>query len=220
MNEVKQFEAKNVETAIQKACSFFGKEQEDLEIEIIDSGSSGIFGLGGRNSVIAVNPKQKSNEIEELVRGVVQKLLDPIVQEPDLEIQTNKNRIHVLLDDSNNSGLVIGKEGQTISALEYLTNRIVSKQCQEKVFIQLDAGGYRDRRDENIRQKALFLAQRVKETGKAKSTKPMSSYHRRLVHMALQNDSDIITKSKGEGPLKRVLILSKKKRTQKRPHEE
>jgi len=211
MNEVKQFEAKNVESAIEKACSFFGKEREDLFIEILDSGSSGIFGLGGRNSIVEVSPKNEYKDLEEMVRNVVHRLLEPIVQEPQIEIQTNEKRIHVLLEDSDNSGLVIGKEGQTISALEYLINRIVDKQWSDKVFIQLDAGGYRGRQDESIRQKALFLAKKVKETGKAKSTKPMSSYHRRLVHMALQNDTDILTKSKGEGSLKRVLIVSKRK---------
>ncbi len=220
MNEVKQFEAKSVESAIQKACSFFGKDREELFIEIVDSGSSGIFGLGGRNSIVSVSPKHGDKDLEALVRNVVSRLLGPIVQEPKIEIQTNEKRIHVLLEDSDNSGLIIGKEGQTISALEYLVNRIVDKQWPDKVFIQLDAGGYRNRQDESIRQKALFLAKKVKETGKARSTKPMSSYHRRIVHMALQNDADILTKSKGEGSLKRVLIVSKRKGKQKRQSEE
>ncbi|MFO7876571.1 MAG: R3H domain-containing nucleic acid-binding protein, partial [Desulfovermiculus sp.] len=88
----------------------------------------------------------------------------------------------------------------------------VAKSWPDRVYVQLDAGGYRQRQDDQVRQKALYLAQKVKDSGKAQSTKPMSSYHRRLVHLSLQDDTDIITRSKGDGPMKRVLITLKRRK--------
>ncbi len=210
MNEVKRFEGKNVETAIQKACSYFGKNREELEVEIIDTGSSGIFGLGGRNSIIEAKPKDDSQELEELVRNVVERLLGSMIEDPKMNIHINERRIHVIIDDVSNSGLVIGKEGQTISALEYIANRIIAKNWPEKVYIQLDAGGYRHKQEESVKQNALYLAEKVKKSGKTQSTKPLSSYYRRLVHTTLKNEKEIVTRSRGEGPMKRVLIQKKK----------
>ena len=218
MQDMKKFEAKNVEAAIEEACAYFHATEDDLEIEVIDSGSSGIFGLGGRNAAIQAKAKpvteENSNEseLEELVRSVVDRLLAPVISDPQMTVQCDRDRINVTIEDEEHSGLIIGKEGQTITALEYMVNRIVAKRWPDRIYIQLDAGGYRQRQDEYVRQKALYLAQKAKESGKAQSTKPMSSYHRRLVHMALQNDGDLITRSKGDGPMKRVLIALKRRK--------
>lgn len=213
MNDVKEFEGKSVEDAIEKACSFFGVQEDDLEVEVVDTGSSGIFGLGGRSAVVRVKPVKRSGELKELVEQVVTRLISDIADQPQLDIDVNEERINVVISDEN-SGLIIGKDGQNITALEYLANRIMAKRWSDKVYVQLDAGGYRQRQDDSIRQKALDLAERVKHSGKTQSTKPMSSYHRRLVHLALQEDDDISTRSKGDGPLKRVLIMLKRKKNQ------
>ncbi len=213
MNDVKEFEGKSVEDAIEKACSFFGVQEDDLEVEVVDTGSSGIFGLGGRSAVVSVKPVKRSGELKELVEQVVTRLISDIADQPELDIDVNEERINVVISDEN-SGLIIGKDGQNITALEYLANRIMAKRWSDKVYVQLDAGGYRQRQDDSIRQKALDLAERVKHSGKTQSTKPMSSYHRRLVHLALQEDDDISTRSKGDGPLKRVLIMLKRKKNQ------
>ena len=216
MQDMKRFEAKNVEAAIEKACAYFNTTQDELDIEVVDNGSSGIFGLGGRNAVVQAEPLSKADtkELEDLVRSVVSRLLAPVLNEPELTCQFDRERINVTINDDEHSGLIIGKEGQTISALEYMVNRIVAKRWPDRVYVQLDAGGYRQRQDEQVRQKALYLAQKVKESGKAQSTKPMSSYHRRLVHMALQDDTELITRSKGDGHMKRVLIALKRRKEQ------
>lgn len=212
MQDVKRFEAKNMEAAIEKACSHFNKNQDELDIEVVDSGSSGIFGLGGRNCVIEAKTKNNTQELENLIRSVVERLLEPVLENPNLDISYDQDRVNVTIEDEDYSGLIIGKEGQTIAAFEYMVNRIIAKRWPERVYVQLDAGGYRQKQDDNVRQKALYLAQKVRDSGKAQSTKPMSSYHRRLVHMTLQDDSDIITRSKGDGPMKRVLIAVKRRK--------
>lgn len=214
MQDMKRFEAKTVEGAIEKACAYFKKNKDELEIEVIDEGSSGIFGLGGRNAAVEAQPVSGNRELEDLVRTVVGNLLAPLTPDPHLDVQFDQERINVTIEDEENSGLIIGKEGQTITAFEYMVNRIVAKRWPDRVYVQLDTGGYRQRQDDHVRQKAVYLAQKVKESGKAQSTKPMSSYHRRLVHLALQEDTDIITRSKGDGPMKRVLIALKRRKEQ------
>ncbi|MDY7002382.1 MAG: R3H domain-containing nucleic acid-binding protein, partial [Thermodesulfobacteriota bacterium] len=121
-----------------------------------------------------------------------------------------------LVDDEKNSGLVIGREGQTIAALQYLANRIVSRKSNSQVRVHLDAGDYREKQDENLRKTALFLANKAKSQGRTQSTRPLSSYHRRVVHLALQNNETVQTKSKGEGPMKRVLIFPRSDRANQR----
>ncbi|BBD09085.1 RNA-binding cell elongation regulator Jag/EloR [Desulfovibrio ferrophilus] len=144
--------------------------------------------------------------LEDAVREVLVKLLEPIVGETKLVFSQESGRLKVLIDDEPNSGLIIGREGQTITALQYITNRIVARKFQTSVRVHLDAGDYRDKQDDNLRKLALYLADKAKNQGRTQSTKPLSSYHRRLVHLALQDDASIATRSKGEGPLKRVLI--------------
>ncbi|MBU1003741.1 MAG: Jag N-terminal domain-containing protein [Proteobacteria bacterium] len=144
--------------------------------------------------------------LEDAVREVLTTLLEPLIAQPALVFSHEAGRMKVLIDDEPNSGLIIGREGQTITALQYITNRIVARKFQTSVRVHLDAGDYRDKQDDNLRKLALYLADKAKDQGRTQSTKPLSSYHRRLVHMALQDDDSIATRSKGDGPLKRVLI--------------
>jgi spoIIIJ-associated protein len=147
-------------------------------------------------------------ELEALVREVMEKMLDGILgQIPEFEISGDSERVAVLVRDEDNSGLLIGREGQTLSSIQYLVNRIVIRRHGSPVKVQINTGEYRERQDDNLRKMAIFLADKAKSLGRPQSTKPLSSYHRRVVHLALQEDEAISTRSKGDGPLKRVLIV-------------
>ncbi len=137
-------------------------------------------------------------------------LTRPIVGEVPLEMKLHEGRVHVHLDCDENSGLLIGREGQTLASLQYITSRIVSRAMDAAVRVQLDAGDYRTRQDEKLSELATALAERVRATGKAHSTRPLSSYHRRIVHVVLQDATDLVTRSSGDGPLKRVIIQRKR----------
>ena len=129
-----------------------------------------------------------------------------ILGDTPVEVKILENRVDIHVDCGDDSGLLIGREGQTLAALQYLTSRIVSRRMEAPVRVQFDVGDYRERQDDRLRELALSLAERVRATGRPCSTRPMSSYHRRLVHMALQDAPDVQTRSSGEGPLKRVII--------------
>jgi spoIIIJ-associated protein len=153
---------------------------------------------------------EEARQAKELVLDVVKRLIEPIVPEPELTAEIEPGRVKVLIDDEENAGLIIGAEGQTISSLQYLANRIVARKVKGNVRVHLDAGDYREKQDDSLRQLAWSLAEKAKDHGKTQATRPLSSYHRRVVHMALQEDDTVQTRSKGDGPLKRVLILPRR----------
>jgi len=143
--------------------------------------------------------------MEQLLRGILETM-------PEMEISGNAERVTVLVLDEENSGLLIGREGQTLASLQYLVNRIVARRHPEPVRIQINTGEYRERQDDNLRKMAIYLADKAKSLGRPQSTKPLSSYHRRVVHLALQEDETVQTRSKGDGPLKRVIIVPRQQR--------
>ncbi|MDE7065996.1 MAG: KH domain-containing protein, partial [Desulfovibrionaceae bacterium] len=140
----------------------------------------------------------------------VEHLVTPIVGRIPLKVELQEGRVNVVMDCGEDSGLLIGREGQTLASLQYLASRIVSRGMGAAVRVQLDAGEYRLRQDEKLREMALALAEKVRATGKSHSTRPLSSYHRRIIHMTLQDAPDVQTRSSGDGPLKRVVIQRKK----------
>jgi spoIIIJ-associated protein len=153
-----------------------------------------------------------ANLLEGTVREVMTELLKPIVGETKIDVTIESDRVKVFIDDEENSGLIIGREGQTLSSLQYLVNRLVSRKMEASIRIQVDTGDYRERQDDKLRQIAWHLADKAGDLGRTQSTKPLSSYHRRVVHLALQDNEEVFTRSKGEGPMKRVLIVPKSRK--------
>lgn len=145
-----------------------------------------------------------------LSQEVVGRLVEPIVGTLPLTVELQDGRVNVRMDCGEDSGLLIGREGQTLASLQYLASRMVSRGMNAAVRVQLDAGEYRLRQDEKLREMALSLAEKVRATGKSHSTRPLSSYHRRIVHLVLQESEDVQTRSSGDGPLKRVVIQRKR----------
>ncbi|MBO4300532.1 MAG: Jag N-terminal domain-containing protein [Desulfovibrio sp.] len=149
--------------------------------------------------------------LESLVRETVRQLIRPLVDaETPVEVRVGNGRVYVHIACDGDSGLLIGRDGQTLGSLQYMVSRIVSRGMNAAVRVQLDAGEYRRRQDGKLRDMALFLAEKVRQTGRSYSTRPLSSYHRRIVHLCLQDVPDIQTRSNGDGPLKRVVIMRKK----------
>ncbi len=149
-------------------------------------------------------------KLKEVSYDVISKLILPIVGMAPIEISFQDARVCISLDCGEDSGLLIGREGQTLASLQYIASRIISREMQASVRVQLDTGDYRTRQDEKLRELVLYLAERVRTVGRSHSTRPLSSYHRRIVHLVLQDCPDLITRSSGDGPLKRVIIQRKR----------
>ena len=108
-------------------------------------------------------------------------------------------------------GILIGKRGQTLDALQYLTNRVANKNQEEFVRVKLDTENYRKRRKETLENLAKNIASKVKRTRKPVSLEPMNPYERRIIHSALQADRYVSTHSEGEEPYRRVVVTPNRK---------
>ncbi|MBQ9537154.1 MAG: KH domain-containing protein [Desulfovibrionaceae bacterium] len=153
----------------------------------------------------------QSQEFQTLLAETLRSLVRPIVGD-NLKISLNYTgaRLSVHLDSGEESGLLIGREGQTLLSIQYLTCRILTHKLKQVVHLQLDAGEYRTRQKDKVVEIAQALAEKVRSQGRPFSTKPLSSYHRRLVHLSLQDAEDLQTRSIGNGTLKRVVIMPKR----------
>jgi spoIIIJ-associated protein len=149
------------------------------------------------------------DELADIVRSVVVELAAPIVGEAPCRVDIGERWVRAVLDCGANAGLLVGREGQTLAALQYLAGRIVADKLGAPLRLQVDAGHYIEHREDRLRDLALSLAERAKATRRAQVTRPLSAYQRRIVHLALENDSEVLTHSKGEGLQRRVHIYLK-----------
>ncbi len=113
--------------------------------------------------------------------------------------------------EASNPAILIGRHGRTLDALQYLVRKIVRKKHNTKMRISFDVEGYRDRRKESLTQLALRLGEKVKLSGKPATISPMNAYDRRLVHIALKDDTLVKTQSKGGGEFRKLVIFPQKK---------
>ncbi len=142
---------------------------------------------------------------------VASHLVRPLVEgEPELSAEIRDGRIMIAVKGIEDCGLLIGREGLTLAAIQYFASRIASRRLEASVRVQLEVGDYRQRQDEKLRELALMLAQKVLDTGRSFSTRPLSSYHRRIVHMCLRDVEGVQTRSTGDGAMKRVVVMRKR----------
>lgn len=149
-------------------------------------------------------------KLSSFVLETLRRLVTPIVGDSPLEVTIEKNRVRIHVDCGDDSGLLVGREGQTLASLQYIASRIIAKEMGGSVRLHIDAGNYRERQDNKLSELALALAEKAKETGKSQSTRLLSAYQRRIIHLALEEDETIQTISKGEGAQRRVIIQVRK----------
>lgn len=152
-----------------------------------------------------------SARLEEVALDAAKRLIEPIAgREVTVHVDLSRGRVRLKVDWEGDAGLLIGREGITLAALQYLLSRILSRAMNAAVRVQLEIGDYKSRQDEKLKEIAKTLAEKARTTGRSWSTRPLSSYHRRIIHMALQEEAGVMTRSSGDGPMKRVIIAPKR----------
>ncbi|MDH4267764.1 MAG: protein jag [Deltaproteobacteria bacterium] len=225
MNSV-ETEGKTIEEAINKACEELKAAKEDLEIEILANGSSGFLGLvGAKKAQIRATrkttappaekeedlpPASSSCRVGETAKKTLQDLLHLLGMEAEVELRDGLERV-LLYIKGDGSGLLIGRKGETLDALEYLINKIVHKGAEDKKRIVLDTENYRSRREESLVNLAHRLADKAKRMGRPVTISPMNAHDRRIIHLALQDDKTLHTRSTGTGLYRKVVISPEKK---------
>ena len=218
-------EGKTTEEAIHKACEELAVSREDLEVEVLSGGSSGFLGLGAKNARIRATVKEgaaprtpearpsaalSDNQAAETAKKTLQEILRLLEVEATVELKEDSERI-LLNIQGDGSGLLIGRKGQTLDAMEYLINKIVHKDAEDKKRIVVDTENYRFRREDSLVKLAQRLGEKAKRLGRPVTISPMSAHDRRIVHLALEEDKALRTWSTGTGLYRKVIISPEKK---------
>lgn len=144
----------------------------------------------------------------EMAKQILERLVEPFTGQPKVEASWREGKIYLEVA-GDGSGLLIGRKGQTLEAIQYLASKMLDKLTGKHLRLVVDAEGYRQRRTEALRQTAQELANKVLKSGKAAMTNPLNPHDRRIIHLSLQRDSRLQTRSRGEGTYKKVVILPK-----------
>ena len=203
-----EFSAKTVEDALTEASISLGIPSNELEYEVIEKGSTGFLGIGSKNAVIKV---RKKFSVEENVKEFLNSVFKAMNME--VEIIVKVDEVDKLIDielKGDDMGILIGKRGQTLDSLQYLTNLAVNKHSENYYKVKVDTEDYRKRRKETLENLAKNISYKVKRTKRAVELEPMNPFERRVIHSALQNDKFVTTHSEGEEPYRHVVVTLKK----------
>jgi spoIIIJ-associated protein len=198
--------AKTVEDAINIALSELNASEEDVDIEIIDKGVKGIFGLiGSKQARVRVTIKESmADKAKEFLMEVFQKM------DVDADVLTQEDKESVTIKiTGDNIGILIGRRGETLDSLQYLTSLVVNKNKQNYKRVIIDIENYRQKRKETLIKLANKLAERVVKYKKSITLEPMNPYERRIIHSSLQNHKYVETHSIGDEPNRKVMITLK-----------
>ena len=203
-----EFTAKTVDDALTEALIKLGTTSDNVEWEIVEKESNGILGLFSKPAKIKVRTKKT-------VIGVATNFLEKILRamniQAKIEIEVNEEEGMVQINLSGDDmGILIGKRGQTLDSLQYLTSLVINKESDSYLKVKLDTENYRERRRETLENLAKNIAYKVKRTRKQVVLEPMNPYERRIIHSTLQNDKYVETHSEGEEPYRKVVITLKK----------
>ena len=231
--------APTVEEAIARGAEELGIPEDDLQVEVLDEGGSGFLGLSPRQARIRLSvgipdssDKQpaseesspasttaaSSDEDSEAVRAAHDTVIE-LVQRLGLEAQVTAEwgekdpnaRIRPLLVDvqGDDLGILIGRGGETLDALQYISRLIVAKELQRPVAVVIDIEGYRARREEQLGRLAQKMAAQAAELDQTMELEPMPPNERRIIHVALRDNPAVTTESIGEGAGRKVTIIPK-----------
>ncbi len=222
-----EISAKTVEEAIKLALEKLGTGREEVEVDILSEGSHGILGIGAEEAKVRVRllkptPSETGSEAsqESDVVSFTQNALKTILEKMGLTAsvvfkteamiqEAEKIPAPIVFDiEGEDLGILIGRRGQTLACLQYITRLIVAQEMKAPTpTIVIDVGGYKQRRYQTLQALAQRLAEQVATSGKPFTLEPMPAYERRIIHLTLTDHPDVTTESTGFGEARKVVIL-------------
>ena len=200
--------AKTVDDAITEALVQLGATSDQIEYEVIEKGSSGFLGFNSKPARIKVRKKFTP---EDIIRDFLNKVFDAMHMDVEIIIkQSEEENVFDVELKGDDMGVLIGKRGQTLDSLQYLTNLAINRHVDDYIKVKLDTEDYRNRRKETLENLARNIAYKVKRTKRPVSLEPMNPFERRVIHSALQGDHYVTTHSEGEEPYRHVVVTLKK----------
>ena len=208
MSEWKEFSGKNVDEALTEALIKLETTSDKVEWEVIEKESNGILGIFSKKEA-KIRVKLKKNSVT-AARDFLLEVFEAMQLKVDIDIDYNEEESTMDIDiKGGDMGILIGKRGQTLDSLQYLTSLVVNKEAKSYIKVKLDTENYRERRKETLENLARNIAHKVKRTRRKVVLEPMNPYERRIIHSALQSDKFVETHSEGEEPYRKVVVTLK-----------
>ena len=196
--------AKTVDDAITEASIKLGTTSDKIEVEVIEKGSTGFLGIKSKPAIIKA---RKKNDTVDNIREFLENVFSAMNMEVTIDIKkAEDDKVYEVELSGKEMGLLIGKRGQTLDSLQYLTNLAVNKHSDGYIKVKLDTEDYRQRRKDTLENLAKNIAYKVKRSRRPVSLEPMNPYERRIIHSALQADKFVSTRSEGEEPFRHVVV--------------
>lgn len=211
-NESMVLEAANTEAAKCQAAEQWGISEDDVSVVVLDEGKR-LFGLLSKKMKVRVETKLPIMYLR--ARDFASALMERL----DLNLKASLDEKCLLVNlDGDDSAIMIGRHGETLKALEFITN-LIYRADPSTSKIRFDCGGYRMRREESLKRLSESVAREVARKNAPISLEPMSSWERRIIHVALQENPDVFTCSEGEEPLRRIVIQPSNYTEKRRNHQ-
>lgn len=238
-----EFTAKTVAQAIDKACQQLDIEQKNLNYQVVTEGATGIFGLVGvKKARIKVFVEQKQDDKDgddpgdeagsdtvvssagtpdalspaaASAKAALERIADGITSGTRVVTREDDRRITFEIDGGR-PGVLIGKRGQTLEAIQYLVEKVANRSSRERVRVTIDVGGYLAKKRQNLESLAERTARKAKKNGRPATLGQLNAHDRRIVHLALKDDGEVTTKSVGRGYLRKLIVLPKKRHRERR----
>jgi spoIIIJ-associated protein len=207
--------APSVEEALESALAELGISEQEAVIEVVQEPRGGFLGIAGQEAIVRVRAKaeppapEASDEQAEMVADFVEGLLEAAGLDGDVEISEADGTTYVDVwadEDPEGMGVLIGKRGNTLDAIQELVRTHVHRRTGERCLVLVDVEDYRKRRRSQLLRRASEVGGRVKTTGRPEALEPMNPYERKLVHDAVAGLGGLVTASEGEEPNRRVVI--------------
>ena len=203
-----EISAKTVDDAIIEALLKLETTSDKIEYEVIEKGSSGFLGFNSKPAKIKVRKKFNTADA---ATGFLDKVFESMGLNVLIKTYLSEDKSSLDIDlEGENMGILIGKRGQTLDSLQYLTSLVVNKESENYIRVKIDTEDYRKRRKETLEKLAYNISYKVKRTRRPVALEPMNPYERRIIHSALQNDKYVSTHSEGDEPYRKVVVTLKK----------
>ncbi|MGM0396140.1 MAG: RNA-binding cell elongation regulator Jag/EloR [Bacillota bacterium] len=201
--------SKTVEEALKEALVELKATEKDVEYEVIEEASKGLFGfIGSKEAKIKVVLKNDPEETaDKFLDGILKGM--GIIALYDISIEDDIMKIDINNISSSDMGILIGKRGNTLDSIQYLLSLAINKERDNYLKVILDAEGYRAKREETLKRLANKMAEKAKYSKRPVKLEPMNPYERRIIHSALQEFEGVSTYSEGNEPYRRVVIVTK-----------
>lgn len=214
--------AKTVDDAVMEALIELRMTTDEVEIEVLEKGSKGFLGIGAKDAKVRVTVKKdiieeyeqdlsisstKTTSVDPAIIGeeFLSEVLEKMGIDATIDVSTKNGQVKMDIS-GDKMGLIIGKRGEHLDALQYLVNLVVNRYTKEYTRVILDTENYRQRREDTLSRLAFRLAKKASQTKQRVTLEPMNPYDRRIIHSALQNSRTVKTYSEGKEPYRKVVI--------------